>query len=208
MIIGLGHKKRVGKDTVADYLVKQHKFVKLGFADPLKELVDGMVGKYSTEQKVANIINWLAKYDTGDVLDEVGTSLIELLGNPKSPMFKQEDGKYRVLLQYIGTDLIRATDSRFWISCMEARLKELAKHGHTNFVISDVRFSNEKDFIDWLPEGYTVKVHRDTGVSDAHSSETDLNNVIWDYHITNNRELYDLYLQIEDLIDFLTEDVE
>lgn len=37
MIIGLGHRARSGKDTLADYLVKQHGFIKVSFATPLKE---------------------------------------------------------------------------------------------------------------------------------------------------------------------------
>jgi hypothetical protein len=36
MIIGLGYKARAGKDTIADYLVKNHRFKKIAFADALK----------------------------------------------------------------------------------------------------------------------------------------------------------------------------
>ena len=44
MIIGLGYKARVGKDTVGDYLVKNHGFVRLGFADALKNGCAAMFG--------------------------------------------------------------------------------------------------------------------------------------------------------------------
>ena len=37
MIIGLCGKKRVGKDTFADYLVDNYNFDKYAFANPLKE---------------------------------------------------------------------------------------------------------------------------------------------------------------------------
>ena len=37
-IIGILGNKRVGKDTVADYLVKNYGFIKYNFADPIKEI--------------------------------------------------------------------------------------------------------------------------------------------------------------------------
>lgn len=33
MLIGLGYRARSGKDTVADYMVKNYRFIRLGFAD-------------------------------------------------------------------------------------------------------------------------------------------------------------------------------
>lgn len=39
MIIGAGHAAQVGKDTLADILVKDHGFTRLAFADALKQLV-------------------------------------------------------------------------------------------------------------------------------------------------------------------------
>ena len=37
-IIGVCGQAGAGKDTIADFLVKDHKFVKLSFADPLKRI--------------------------------------------------------------------------------------------------------------------------------------------------------------------------
>ena len=39
MIIGIIGKKRVGKDTVADYLVTEYGFEKMALADPMKKAV-------------------------------------------------------------------------------------------------------------------------------------------------------------------------
>lgn len=39
MIVGLGHSARVGKDTVARFLVERHGFVRLAFADAVRDLV-------------------------------------------------------------------------------------------------------------------------------------------------------------------------
>ena len=37
MIIGLSGYAQVGKDTVANYLVEKYGFVKVSFADPIRE---------------------------------------------------------------------------------------------------------------------------------------------------------------------------
>ncbi len=38
LILGLAGQKRVGKDTFADYLVKNYGFMKLAFAEPIKRI--------------------------------------------------------------------------------------------------------------------------------------------------------------------------
>jgi len=43
MIIGLSGLARSGKDTVADYLVREHQFVKLAYADPIKDMICAML---------------------------------------------------------------------------------------------------------------------------------------------------------------------
>jgi len=42
MIIGICGLIGSGKDTIADYLVKEHNFIKLSFADKLKDCVAEM----------------------------------------------------------------------------------------------------------------------------------------------------------------------
>lgn len=44
MIVGVSGKAKVGKDTMADFLVKRYGFVKVGFADPIKRVCQGVFG--------------------------------------------------------------------------------------------------------------------------------------------------------------------
>ena len=53
MIIGLSGKKRVGKDTVADYLVSKYGFIKYSFADPIKAVAKILFG-FSENQLYGN----------------------------------------------------------------------------------------------------------------------------------------------------------
>lgn len=43
-LIGITGHARVGKDTVADYLVAKHGFIKLAFATPIKSMVNQLTG--------------------------------------------------------------------------------------------------------------------------------------------------------------------
>ena len=53
MLIGLLGKKRVGKDTVAEYLIEKYNFIRYAFADPIKEIA-GIMFNFSYEQLYGN----------------------------------------------------------------------------------------------------------------------------------------------------------
>lgn len=89
MLIGLVGKKGVGKDTVADYIVQQHGFVKRAFADPIKE--------------ACTIIFQLAPEQLSDRL--LKEKVDERFG--MSP---------RKMMQWLGTDVVRQQiRDDFWV---------------------------------------------------------------------------------------------
>ena len=53
MIIGISGKKRSGKDTISDYLIQEYKFIKYGFADPIKDIAKIIFG-FTEEQLYGN----------------------------------------------------------------------------------------------------------------------------------------------------------
>lgn len=78
MIIGLGYKKGSGKDTVADFLVRNHGFTKLSFADPLKAAAREIFG-FDQEQLYGSKKEELDPFwkDTPrNVLQKVGTDCL------------------------------------------------------------------------------------------------------------------------------------
>lgn len=141
MLIGILGRKRVGKDTVADYLCEKYGFRKLTLAQPLKDIC-----------KVA--------YDFSDE---------QLYGSLKEVIDDRIGVSPRIVYQYIGTEVFRKDINRiipdiknnFWINLIAENYLEIKRNSDNDLVvISDVRFQNEIDKIHELG-GIVIKINRD-----------------------------------------------
>lgn len=146
MLVGITGRAQHGKDTVAQVLVQYFGFVRVGFADALKELA------YATNPYIPGI----ATLQT--VVDEMGW---------------EEAKRYpevRRFLQVLGTKARDILGSDVWIDAAERKMIAAAPNP---VVFSDVRFPNEADFIHrW--HGVLLRVTRpgfDNGVDPLHPSE-------------------------------------
>jgi len=165
MIIGLIGKKSSGKDTLADYLVQRHGFVKYAFSEPIK--------------KACKTIFLL----TDEQLHSVGK---------KEEVDPRWELSPRQMLQFLGTDVIRKQiDEGFWIRHFRYWYEE---NKGKNIVVSDCRFQNEVDVILEVG-GSVVKLKRDTDrTSDLHISETGVDGLSGHtFVINNNGTKEDLY---------------
>lgn len=122
---------------------------------------------------------------------------------------KDEDGRH--LLQYIGTDVIRAQDQNFWVRFIGSVLS-LFPDEWDFVLIPDTRFPNEISAL----KGYGFDVSHlrvvrdgfDNGLTDKqnrHSSETALDEVAADHMIHNNGSVGELIVQVHHLIDSMIE---
>lgn len=157
IIIGLTGRARVGKDTLADYLCINHGFTRLAFADPLRDALELGLGIESHH------------------LREDKESLIPWLGVSG-----------RRLLQTLGTEwgrnLIRQD---IWILLMQRRLAALAEEAD-RFVISDVRFPNEADWLRARPNASLWHIERpNVAPVRAHSSEAGIDYQMGDAILVN-----------------------
>lgn len=181
MIIGLVARKQHGKDTTADHLVKNYKFSKVAFADPLKDAC-----------RVLFNLN-----------DE------QLYGDQKEVIDPNWGTTPRHILQFIGTEVFREyitkllpdIGSNFWIKNLEDRYKKaLASDKNTRIAVADVRFQNEADTIHKL-NGIVIKIIRPSMQSnDEHASEKSIDLVDADYTIINDGTLDDLYKKIDKIM--------
>lgn len=181
-LIGFLAKKRCGKDTVSDYLVKKYSFQKLSLADPLKDATAILFG-FSHEQLY------------GDLKDDV------------DPNWKVSP---RIVLQWLGTDIFRrdvnsiipGIQGDFWVESMKVKYNNLIKDDpNARFAIADVRFPNEVKAIHELG-GIVVKIDRPGyDNTDQHVSEKNID-LITDYDvlIENDGTLEELYKKIDDFM--------
>lgn len=190
MIIGLGYQKQVGKDTVANYLIKRYGFKKSAFAAPLKELVTICNKKEGFNE---GLNYWAERYGLSKEHE-----IYDLLFARKfceNWRERDERGKQRKFLQWLGTDIFRnKVDKDFWIGAMRRQI--LHERG-ADLVITDVRFPNEAELLE--QEGYLVRVTRGIALTDLHKSETALQNYDFPYIITNNDTFSSLYNQVDEL---------
>lgn len=188
MIIGLGHKRLVGKDTVAHYIITKYDYTRLAFADELKNLCQIVSMFYSdaitTTGFLENLMAWFEKYD----LD--GQMYLDFkeyaIGERKILSEREfESKKFRNLLQWAGTDFFRIRDPAFWVKIIQ---KQIIENQYCNFIIPDMRFPNEMQMVTDLG-GVTVQILRDVDVKseDAgkHLSETALDNAQYNYILEN-----------------------
>jgi hypothetical protein len=182
IIIGITGRKRSGKDTIANYLVKKYGFVKLAFADSLKESCKIIFG-FSDDQVYG---------DEKDVIDSYwGHSPREILQNVGTELFRKRL-----------PELCPNTSPEIWIKSVDRKIQQLKKSGHTLFVISDIRFQNELDYV-VRNNGVSFRVIRPSLLHDSnsnHESEIHVDNLCTDYDFNNNGSKTDLYQLVDKCI--------
>lgn len=178
-VIGLAGKKGCGKTALAKELASNHGYVRLSFANPLKDIIthamgwdDGTLDKLKTSgEPVTNQVsinrNRLSHLVSDALSCDVENEMERLL-------FSRDTITVRDILQIIGTDIIRNTDNRWFIK----RLIPLAKFALAQgipVVIDDVRFPNELCAIEEKLRGSVFYVDRPCNKNNStHASENSL----------------------------------
>jgi hypothetical protein len=194
---------RAGKDSVADVLVRDHGFVKMSFAAPLKRMVknlDPIVGvevyQPCCDQCTADwsIIHLSDLYARGWSDDEIKAS--------------EYGPEARRMWQRFGTDVMRAEEDDYWIKAAWRDLYKLPNDARV--VFTDCRFPNEAEFIYELNDPVTVasvwKVTR-PGVElgeNPHVSETWVGRMGEEFQVCNDGTLEELAEPVAIGVDYLT----
>lgn len=149
-VIGLSGFAGAGKSTVAEYLVRQHGFVRLSFAAAVKDITASAFAwdRHRLEGATPQDRAWREQPDP---------FWSERMGKPFTP---------RYALQYIGTDVFRLhVLPTLWADLVVAKIRSAGPD--TNIVIDDVRFVNEREAL--RKEGATfVVLRRDTFPTQLH----------------------------------------
>ena len=179
MIIIVCGYKRSGKDTVADYLVKNKNFIKIRVAEKLKQIVKILFD--FTENQIEN---------DKDIIDE------------------RWGMTPRKILQFFGTDILQYSiaklDKKFYKNFQIKSLLntlDITK----NYVCCDVRFMHEYNEIKIFCEQNniilkSIRIEREQiNQNDIHISETEYKEIPVDFIIQNNSSINNLYDLIEQL---------
>jgi hypothetical protein len=192
MIIGICGLIGSGKDTIADFLVKEHNFQKLSFADKLKD-------------SVAEMFDWDRQLLDGK------TDMSRTWREQPDEFWSKEMGRTitpRYVLQVFGTECMRdGFYDGVWVSLTK---KKILDNPQINWVIPDVRFENEADMIKeikgevwWVKRGQLpvwFRMYQDIGQKpkDVHPSEWAWANTDFNAEFTNNGTISELKNQVQD----------
>lgn len=174
-LIGLTGLAGAGKDTVRQILESQHGFIGFGFADPIRNMLRTLLSDNGISE------SWM---------DE------RALKEQQIPTLGKS---YRELAQTLGTEWGRTVLGQdFWLRIAESYLYDIASttFGPQHFVISDVRFQNEAD---WVRQrgGVIWRVERPgTQSVRAHVSEQGATAIKADAVLVNNSSIEDLSILV------------
>lgn len=137
-----------GKDTAADALATHTGFIKLAFADPLRNEIaqayqlrshesELLTNRATKELPTARLA--LTECDSFGFIGAVARATSATvdaawLQAPRSP---------RQIMEWWGTEYRRAQQPTYWTNKMALRVKDLVRMGHRRLVITDCRFENE-----------------------------------------------------------------
>jgi hypothetical protein len=175
-IIGLTGKAGVGKDTVADYLVKNHGFRKYSLAGPLKEMLK-VIGVECDNRETKELPH--------PIFGVFPRRMAQTLGTEWMRNCVAADGWLRLADQFIADFRTFSADDK---NAPEVQ----------GIVFSDVRFENEAEFI--RPRGTLVHVMRNTEAVAAHSSEAGVEFKDCDRCLLNDKTIEVTFRRLEDIM--------
>lgn len=178
-VIGLAGAMGAGKDTVANYLIDRHSFIRIAFADALK---DDVCDRFRRTVIVIGNLNGIAKRDLTD------EQYVRWL------VWEVKPSGIRQLLQEYGTEVRRKEDGQYWVRAWQKRAAPWVEAGH-RVVVPDVRFPNEALAISGLG-GKVWEIMRPGLPKDTHSSELPLPIIMVDQFLWNQSTVAALEEQV------------
>ena len=220
-VVAVSGWKFSGKDTVANYLVDNHGYKRVSFADPLKDMVaeqfsiprnylDDPMYKESplfqypapaTDGFTSMISNFIVReFRTEDGFPADVKSLRNQEGILQTFLNGWENLYHtpRSLAILVGSGM-RSGDPSFWVN---KAIKTMLINNNQNYVISDLRYRSEvgnllkafgKDLV-------TIRVNRFDASPSTDPSENDLNEWLFDFHVTNKGTKEELFTHIKQLL--------
>lgn len=236
LVIGLSGWKGSGKDMVADYLIKEAGFVRLSFADPLKEMTSKEFNVplnyfYDRNLKESPLLQYEVKV-TDPFIQGVVTLLKDefrsisglkpdkIIVNDSGTVgsFVDKDNSHTVEKIYFTPRALaifkgsgnRAVDGDYWIKQAISFIKD---DQNKRFVIPDLRFITEAQSLknNFGGDFVSVRIDRFESIDSNDPSERNLDDFAFDFRINNkkseNISLDRVYRQVNQLLNSLSSEV-
>ncbi len=200
-VIAICGARRVGKDTVADYLCENHGFVKASFAAPLKDMVRAAFGfsQLQVDGPLKDTIDPVHGITPRQALQFIGTDIMQYEIHRLLPRIGPHDRTFwaeRLVREHIVSTTANSTTNSTTCDADDP-IKRI--------VISDMRFPHEqRTLVEAVQrEGgvyhswrVTRRLKKDDGV-DAHTSEVELQTIPVDAELHNDDDVKSLYMCID-----------
>lgn len=178
-LIGLTGVSGSGKDTIAEILTRNYGFIRLAFADTLKDIMLDLDPMIPTSSGVLR--------------------LSQVLSTHKGWSGAKQNPEIRRLLQVLGTSVRDRVGIHTWSDV----IMEQADVIKDPVVITDVRFGNEAKSIHEY-QGIVVRIERPgaglPGIAGKHASEHPIHPSQVDYILRNDGTLDDLALAVDHMM--------
>jgi len=184
-IIGISGHAQVGKNKLAEFIIEEF---------------EKNYNRKFCEASFANELKYMCKFQFGLSDDQLWGDKKEWADTRFPREWKHLDGGTmthwtpREIMQELGA-FYRKIDYDFWVKSLKKFLQNESLKGHEDFIITDVRYVNEAEFIK-NKKGILIRISRDVdneihGVS--HESEIGLDDYKkFDVYVNNNGSLNDL----------------
>jgi hypothetical protein len=184
-VVAICGRRRAGKDTIAEYLVRHHGYVLCKIAAPLKEATCALFGMQSEQLEC----------DKKDEVDE------------------RWGITPRQALQFLGTDvmqfklpeLLPGIGRSFWI---QSFIHRNMQPGHPPLVVSDMRFIHEYEELKKQTDVFVIRVDRPLRGArmhdrmDEHPSETECERIPYHLFVHNTGSRDDLWASMRSSLEF------
>lgn len=170
-LIGIGTFQRSGKDTAASFLTGDIGFERLSFADPVREALRTLDPVVGWDEEKRKVVRWAELYDACGYEEA-----------KDHPVYGKE---FRRVMIFLGTNVAREQwKGTFWVDLLVEKMRARREAtGQSAFVIPDMRFPNEAEWVRSVG-GTTVQVNR-AGIG-ATQHEPGIPDHLIDYQIEND----------------------
>jgi hypothetical protein len=198
-IIAFGGKKHCGKTTLSLYHCEKFKYKLINFADSLKNIIahtlNISVDTLNANKDIILEENNTYNFSSNDKLQYLSDELKINKNIISDSLLNKKFYSIREILQYIGTDIIRKHDEMWHIDRLH---DSILQSSYNNFCIGDLRFKNEKDYIQNKLNGKCWYITRSSDDSKViqHVSENNLNKC----DFTNSQLLRNLFPKDKDYL--------